>query len=105
MPVFHICIKRCHARVCLFHMYLISELKMASTSELGSGAFQEQAKVSCRKRKRIRGSIFCPHCSDTMSKTTCYRHRKTFYDKSINKWNTNEGCIELPVCGLWLSHQ
>jgi len=68
---------------------------MASTSELGSGAAQEQAKVSCRKRKRIRGSVFCPHWSETVSKTTYYRHRKTFYDRSSNKWNTDEGCMEL----------
>ena len=59
---------------------------MASTSELGNGAAQEQAKVFCRKR---RGSAFCPHCSETVSKTTWYRHRKTFYDRTI------EGCMEL----------
>jgi len=38
--------------VWLFHKYLISELKMASTSELGNGASQEQAKASCRKAEK-----------------------------------------------------
>ena len=59
---------------------------MASTSELGNGAAQEQTEVFCRKR---RGSAFCPHCSETVSKMTWYRHRKTFYDRTI------EGCMEL----------
>ena len=40
------------------------------------------------KRSRVWGVVYCPHCDQEVSKTTFYRHRKSFYCKETNSWST-----------------
>ena len=104
IPVFPICIKRCHARCSPFSYVFNFWIKMASTSDLGNGAAQKQAKVSCRKR------AFCPHCSETVSKTTWYRRKRlSTTELSRAAWSCSLPLTAISdcqlVCRLCQSHQ
>ena len=36
--------------------------------------------------KRPRRNLHCPHCEETVSKTTYYRHKASYFDENTRKW-------------------
>ena len=38
------------------------------------------------KRRRIWSEVVCPHCSDHVTKTTFYRHKRLYYDRQTEQW-------------------
>lgn len=38
------------------------------------------------KRRRTWAEVVCPHCSDRVSKTTFYRHKKLYYSRQTGQW-------------------
>ena len=40
------------------------------------------------QKKRTWTEIVCPHCSDTVTKTTFYRHKRQFYNAKTRRWTT-----------------
>ncbi len=39
-------------------------------------------------RKRRWKNLFCPHCDQEVSKTTFYRHKRSYYDSRAKRWTT-----------------
>ena len=37
--------------------------------------------------KRPRRSVLCPHCAETVSKTTYYRHKAVYFDERTQEWS------------------
>ena len=53
--------------------------------------------MSEKKVPRRWQRAFCPHCEDTVSKSTYYRHREKYYDVRSGEWakceyDTTRGC-------------
>ena len=46
------------------------------------------------KRPRVWGLVYCPHCDQKVSKTTFYRHRKSFFSATTKTWSK----VMAPIC-------
>ena len=40
-------------------------------------------------RRRKWRNLFCPHCDQLVSKTTFYRHKRSYYNHSTKQWKTD----------------
>lgn len=45
-----------------------------------------EAAEPVAKRRRTWSEVVCPHCSDRLTKTTFYRHKKLYYDSQTGQW-------------------
>ena len=52
--------------------------------------FQVTGQQIIMDANRQRSKMFCGHCSQYVSKSTYYRHRRTFYDKKIRQWSKEQ---------------
>ena len=51
-----------------------------------TGSTSSRDCCECIHLKRERAKLLCPHCNEMVSKTTFYRHKSTFYNRSLRKW-------------------
>ena len=52
-----------------------------SEGEQDSHLSPDRSRHTCRR-------IYCPHCSEYLSKSGYYRHRETYYNAQEHRWRT-----------------
>ena len=47
-----------------------------------------ECQIDEPQKKRTWAEFVCPHCSDTVTNTTFYRHKRQFYSAKTTRWIT-----------------
>ena len=88
-------------------IYLVTYLPWRDTCDISAaivckwyGHGSICVKMASNSKPRQYKRIFCPHCNESVSKSTWYAHYAAFYDQRTKKWeakNDNGGCVTLQM--------